>query len=86
MDAYLAATKQPYQPNFDAMKNSLLDLGESLHIAAVDLASDCTLVRIDLMVSRLKGAEASLVHLRKTLATEVPPDLKHLSVAARKPF
>jgi len=57
-----------YQSNSDLIRSSLPDLGESLHAAADDLARDCTLERIDQMLSRIKGAETSLVRLRLALA------------------
>ncbi|MCF6225766.1 MAG: hypothetical protein L3J22_05605 [Xanthomonadales bacterium] len=62
--------RQLYQPDVEAMRNSLPGLGESLHNAASELASDFTLARIDSMVSRLKSAQTNLVHLRKALVQE----------------
>ena len=59
-----------YQSNADAIRTRLGDLGEALHIAANDLSHDCTLERVDALLSRLKGAETSLVHLRKTLVVK----------------
>ena len=59
-----------YQPSIESQASHLPDLGESLHTAAIDLSRDCTLERVDLMLARIKGAEATLVHLRKALAVE----------------
>lgn len=70
-DAALAA--KLYQSNSDLIRSSLPDLGESLHAAAVDLARDCTVERIDRMLARLRGAETSLLHLRRGLAAEMVP-------------
>jgi len=67
-DAALAA--KLYQSNSDLIRSSLPDLGESLHAAAVDLARDCSLEHVDKMLSRLKGAETSLLHLRRSLAEQ----------------
>ena len=62
--------RRMFAPDIDAMRHSLPDLGESLLTAAVDLAHDCTLDRVDLMLARIKGAETTLVHLRKALMAE----------------
>jgi Arc/MetJ-type ribon-helix-helix transcriptional regulator len=67
-DATLA--RKLYQSNSDLIRSSLPDLGESLPAAAVDLARDCTLERVDKMLSRLRGAETSLLHLRRSLAEQ----------------
>jgi len=65
-DAALA--RQLYaRPDSSAMIKHLPDLGESLNNAAIDLAQDCTVERIDAMLARLKGAETSLIHLRRKL-------------------
>ena len=66
-DARLAAMLYS-RPNASDMIGNLPGLGESLHACAVDLARDCTLQRIDEMLARLKGAETSLVFLRRSLA------------------
>lgn len=58
------------QPSAETLIKHLPDLGESLNTAAVDLAHDCTLERVDLMLARIKGAETSLVHLRKAMVSE----------------
>jgi hypothetical protein len=62
-----------YQPDLDAMRTHLPALGESLNNAAIDLAKDCTIPRIDEMLARLKGASTSLLHLRRGLAAEMVP-------------
>ena len=59
-----------YGPSVQTMTSNLPDLGESLHNAAIDLSRDCTLDRVDLMLARVKGAETTLVHLRKALIAE----------------
>jgi hypothetical protein len=58
------------QPDISAMRKHLPDMGESLHNAAIDLARDCTTERCDQMLARLKGAETSLMHLRRKLMQE----------------
>ena len=68
-DAALAA--KLYQSNADAMRARLPDLGESLHNAAIDRSRDCTLERIDQLLSRLKGAETSLLHLCRAVIEEM---------------
>jgi site-specific recombinase len=70
MKAHLEAVRQLYGPNHKSLIQSLTALGESLQVAAVELSRDCTLERVDLMLDRLKGAQASLVHLRKSLISE----------------
>ena len=58
------------RPDADAMIARLPDLGKSLHNSAIDLARDCTLARVDEMLARIKGAETSLLHLRRGLAEQ----------------
>ena len=70
MKAHLEAVTQLYQPNIDAIRNSLPDLGEALHIAAVDLSRDCSLERVDQMLARLNSAQSNLQHLRKAMVAE----------------
>ena len=60
------------RPDTSTMIKNLPSLGESLHNTACDLARDCTLPRIDEMLQRIKGAEASLLHLRRALAEQQP--------------
>ena len=72
----LDLARQLYQPSVESRVSHLPDLGESLHSAAIDLARDCTLEGVDQMLARIKGAETTLVHIRKALATEgVSPDV-----------
>ncbi len=59
-----------YAPSAESLLSHIPEMGESLNSAALDLARDCTLKRVDLMLARIKGAEASLVHLRKLLLQE----------------
>ena len=72
-DAALAASLRAREPNIDAMRARLPDVGESLNTAAHELARDITLEKIDAFLAKLKGAETSLIHLRRTLAQEVRP-------------
>jgi len=55
------------------MIKHLPDLGESLRNAAINLANDCTLERIDHMLAMFKGAESRLLHLRRSMAAEIVP-------------
>jgi len=59
-----------YGQSIDTMRRNLVDMGECLNTAAVDLARACTLDRVDLMLARIKGAETTLVHLRRALIAE----------------
>jgi hypothetical protein len=52
------------------MRLRLPDLGESLRTAAIDLAADLTLDRVDCFLSRIEGARTSVQHLRLALATK----------------
>ena len=70
MKAYLEATRQLYQPNIDAMRNSLPDLGESLLSAAVDLSRELSLDRLDRLAAQLNSALTNLQHLRKAIIAE----------------
>lgn len=56
-----------YGPSVQSMREHLPDLGEALHTAAIDLARDCSLERVDQMLARIKGAESNLIHLRKAM-------------------
>ncbi len=59
------------QSDVNAMQARLPDLGVSLHSAAIDLAKDCTIPRIDEMLARLKCVGTSLLHLRRAEIEEV---------------
>jgi len=75
MNALTDAAQQLYQPTMGTMTSQLPTMGESLNKACCALASDCTLPRIDELISRLKTAEQSLTRLRLALATNGgPPD------------
>ena len=62
------------RPEASAMIARLPDLGEALRTSAIDLAKDPTLPRIDEMLARIKGAENSLMHLRRKLKQEAQRD------------
>ena len=70
MKAHIDAARQLYGQNHNPLIQSLPALGKCLHVAAVELSRDCTLERVDLMLDRLKGAQAAIVHLRKSLVAE----------------
>jgi hypothetical protein len=63
------AQRKP-QPSIETLIAHLPDLGESLHTAAVNLAHDCSLARVDLMLAQLETGKQSLVHLRKALVAD----------------
>ena len=51
-------------------------MGSALHDSCIDLVREQTVEAVDALLSRLKAAEHSLVHLRKALiAEEVSPDV-----------
>lgn len=60
-----------YAPSLGSLISHLPDLGEPLHTSAIDLARDCTIERVDMMMARLKSAESSLVHLRKAAVLKI---------------
>ena len=62
--------RRMFAPDIDAMRCSLPDVGESLNTAALELARDLNLERLDQMLARLKSAESNLVHLRKAMIAE----------------
>jgi hypothetical protein len=70
-DPALAARLAGRPIDVDAMRRRLPDLGESLNTAAVELARDITLDKIDAFMAKLKGAETSLMHLRRQLAADI---------------
>lgn len=59
------------QPDLDAMRARLPDLGESLNTAAHELARDISLDKIDAFLERLKGAESTVRYLRQAVVQEV---------------
>jgi len=70
MKTHLESIRQLYQPDISVMRKNLPDMCESLHNATIDLSRDCSLDRVDLMLAKVKGAETSLVHLRRALIVE----------------
>jgi hypothetical protein len=70
MKAYLSAVAQLYQPNLDAMRSSLPDIGSSLDTACCELARDLSLDKLDRLAARLNSAQTNLTHLRKALFAE----------------
>ena len=69
-DTGLAAKLYASKPDLDAMRARLPDLGESLNTAAHELARDISLEKIDAFLAKVKGAETSLMHLRRSLAQQ----------------
>ena len=65
---HMAQVRQLYSPNMGTLTDNLPSMGESLQAACNALADDCTLARIDELVSRLKTAENTLVRIRLALA------------------
>ena len=61
---HLEQVRQLYGPNLGTLTDNLPSMGESLREACNALAHDCTLSRLDELVSRLKTAEQSLTRLR----------------------
>jgi hypothetical protein len=59
-------------PDTSTMIKNLPSLGESLQNSAIDLARDCTLPKVDEMLQRIKAAESSLMHLRRSMAEQEP--------------
>ncbi len=65
-----------YQPDLDAMTASLPDLGAALDAALVELSKDLTVDRIDQAIMKLKGAEHTLVSMRRAkIEGESQPDV-----------
>jgi hypothetical protein len=54
-----------YQPDLDTMKSRLPDLGAALDAAFCELSKDVSMDRIDQALMKLKGAEQSLVVMRR---------------------
>ena len=67
MNNTMAQLRLLYGPSVASMTDNFGDLGQSLHIAFKALAADCTVNRIDELVSRLKTAEQTLTRLRLAL-------------------
>jgi hypothetical protein len=66
-DLELAQRLYARTPVTVAMKSSLPELGESLSTAAMELAREISLDKVDAFLARLKGAEIALMHLRNAL-------------------
>ena len=64
MNTKLELVRRLYGPNLGTLTDNLPSMGESLREACNALADDCTLSRLDELVSRLKTAEQSLTRLR----------------------
>jgi hypothetical protein len=62
--------RQLYGANLGTQTSQLPIIGEALNEACCALADDCTLPRIDELVSRLKTAEQSLTRLRLAMISE----------------
>ena len=62
-----------YQPDLDAMTASLPDLGAALEVSLCELSKDLTVDRIDQALMKLKGAEHSLVSMRRATVENKRP-------------
>lgn len=68
--------RPPYMPDAASLIAHLPDMGSALHDSCIALVREQTVEAVDALLSRLKAAEHSLVHLRKALIAEgVPPDV-----------
>ena len=63
-----------YQPDLDAMKSRLPDLGAALEAAFCELSKEVSIDRIDQALMKLKGAEHSLVSIRRAKIENGRPD------------
>jgi hypothetical protein len=59
--------RQLYGANPGSLTANLPDMADSLRDACLALAADCTIIRLDELVSRLKTAEQTLTRLRVAL-------------------
>ena len=64
MNTKLELIRRLYGPNLGTLTDNLPSMGESLHEACNALVNDCTLVRIDELVSQLKTSQQTLTRLR----------------------
>ena len=64
MNTKLELIRRLYGPNLGTLTDNLPNVGESLRDACLALAADCTIIRLDELVARLKTAEQSLTRLR----------------------
>ena len=60
----MAQVRQLYGPNMGTLTDNLPSMGVSLQLAFHALAADCTLARIDELVSQLKTSQQTLTRLR----------------------
>ena len=67
---HLDQVRQLYGPTLGTLTDNLPSMGVSLHDACNALASDCTIIHIDKLLSRLKTAEQSLTRLRLAMLIE----------------
>ena len=61
---HLDQVRQLYGPTLGTLTDNLPSMGESLHEACNALAADCTLARIDELVSQLKTSQQTVTRLR----------------------
>ena len=64
---HLDLAQRLYGTNLGTLTDNLPNMGESLREACNALAANCTLARIDELVSRLKTAEQTLTRLRLSM-------------------
>lgn len=64
MNRDMNLARRLYGPNLGTLTDNLPDIGESLQAACDALADDCTLARIDKLVSRLKTVQKTVTRLR----------------------
>lgn len=62
-----------YQPDLDAMRACLPDLGAALDAALCDLSRDSSLDSIDRVLMKLDGVKQSLVAMRRATAENERP-------------
>jgi len=65
--------RPPYMPESASLIAHLPDMGSALHDSCIDLVREQTVGAVDALLSRLKAAEHSLVHLRKALVADGDP-------------
>ena len=70
MNADMVRIHQLYGRTIGTLTDNLPSMGGSLHDACNALADDCTVIRLDELVSRLKTAEQQLTRLRLALIAE----------------
>ncbi len=65
--------RRMYQPDLNAMRSHLPDLGAALDAALCDLSRDSSLDRIDRVLMKLEGVKQSLVAMRRATAENERP-------------